>query len=289
MTNVTTTTAAVHIDEVWSPELNRGIEHKMVIAALFEDKSSQMQHGDVYHLPARHNLTANTKSAGTDLTPEAITETEQTFTVNTHQAIAQEIEDIAQIQSKYDLRAEVTDAGSYALSRAMDVAAGNLFDDNTSQSVGTLGSPPSYSDWLNGRKLLQNSSAKGALVAVLPPASFNGLLNTEQFINALYNGDEEGRAVHEAQVGKIFKTTVYESNLCPGTSPNGYGHWWAKGHFFKIVQRKPTTHTWYSPLAVAWICTMDQIYGVFERQEADEAAAATTTARLWGVRVAGEK
>jgi len=31
--------------------------------------------------------------------------------------------------------------------------------------------------------------------------------------------------------------------------------------------------------------TTDQIYGVFERQEADEAAAATTTARLHGVRL----
>jgi hypothetical protein len=44
----------------------------IVIADLFEDKSPDMPHGDVYHLPARHNLTANTKSAGADLTPEAI-------------------------------------------------------------------------------------------------------------------------------------------------------------------------------------------------------------------------
>jgi hypothetical protein len=34
---------------------------------------------------------------------------------------------------------------------------------------------------------------------------------------------------------------------------------------------------------------MDQLYGVFERQEADEAAAATSVARLWGVRIAGVK
>ena len=45
--------------------------------------------GDVFHLPNRHNLTANTKSAGSDATPEAITETEQTFTVSTHQIVAQ--------------------------------------------------------------------------------------------------------------------------------------------------------------------------------------------------------
>lgn len=283
MANVTGTTADVHIDAVWSPELNRGVMLDIVIADLFEDKSSDMPHGDTYHFPARHNLTANTKSAGSDLTPEAITETEQTFVVNTHQAIAQEIEDFAQIQSRYDLRAETTMAGAYALARAMDVACGNLFDDNTTQVVGTLTAELTYSNWLRGRQYLRDSAAKGNLVAVLPPAGFNGLLNTEQFTNQLYNGDQTGRAVHQAQVGQIFKTTIYESQLCPGSSPSGYGNWWASGHFFKIVQRRPATHTWYSPLAVAWICTMDQLYGVFERQEADEAAAATTTARLWNV------
>ena len=285
MPNVTTVTGAVHIDEVWSPELNRAVQHETVIAATFEDKSSQMPHGDVYHLPARHNLTANTKSAGVDLTPEAITETEQAFTVSTHQAIAQTIEDIAEIQSKYDLRAETTKAGAYALARAMDVAAANLFDDNTVQTVGVLGSELTYDNLLRARQYMRDSSSKGEQTVFVPPATFNGLLKIEQFTNQLYTGDEQGRAIHEAQVGKIFKSTVYESNLLPGSAPSAYGHWYAKGHFFKIVQRQPTTHTWYSPLAVAWVVTMDQLYGVFERQEADEAAAATTVARLWGVRL----
>jgi len=35
--------------------------------------------------------------------------------------------------------------------------------------------------------------------------------------------------------------------------------------------------------------SMSQIYDAFERQEADEAALATTTARLWGVRLQSAK
>lgn len=283
---ITTTTAAVHIDEAWTPELNRAVELDIVIAALFEDRSAQLRHGNILNMPARHNLTANTKAAGTDLTAEVITETEQTFTVSTHQAIAQTIEDIASIQSRYDLRAETTMAGSYSLSRAMDVACAALMDDNTTQSVGTVGAELSYSNLLAARTYLRNSAAKGKQVIVVPPATYSGLLNTDQFINAMYNGDTKGMAVREAECGKIFGATVYESQLTTGTAPSAYGAWWARGHFFKIVQRRPTTHTWYSPLALSWVVSMDQLYGVFERQEADEAAAVTTTARLWGVRLA---
>ena len=77
----------------------------------------------------------------------------------------------------------------------------------------------------------------------------------------------------------------YISNLTTGTAPNSSGAMWAGDHFFKIIKKKPTTDAWKSPLAKAWVVATDQIYGVFERQEADEAAAATTTARLHGVRL----
>lgn len=73
MANVTATTADKFINEVWSDELNRAIEYDIVIAGLFSDWTRKMAgSGDVFHLPARHNLTANTKAASVDATPEAI-------------------------------------------------------------------------------------------------------------------------------------------------------------------------------------------------------------------------
>ena len=73
MPNVTSVTADIYIDEHWSPELNKAVEFEMVISPLFSDWTSKMKNsGDLFHYPARHNLTANTKSAGSDATPEAI-------------------------------------------------------------------------------------------------------------------------------------------------------------------------------------------------------------------------
>ena len=286
MPNVTATTADKFIDEIWSSELNRAIEFELVIAAMFSDWTSRMRgSGDVFHLPARHNLTANTKSAGTDATPEAITETEQTFTVSTHQIVAQEIEDFAEVMSKYDIRSEFTKAASYSLGRAMDVAAAALLDDNTSQTVGTLTAELTDDNFIRAWQYLQDSSGPAPYKGVVSPAAWGGMLKIEKFTQQLYNGDTKGRALHEAEIGRVYQCKMHSSPLTVGTAPNSSGHMWAGDHFFKIIKRKPTMHTWYSPLATAWVVSDDQIYGMFERQEADEAAAVTSVARLHGVRL----
>ena len=286
MANVTATTADLYFTEHWSPELNRAIEFKLVIMALFTDWTSRMSgSGDVFHLPARHNLTANTKSAGTDATPEAITETQQNFTVSTHQIVAQEIEDFAEVMSKYNIRAEFTAAAAYALARAQDVAAAALLDDNTTQTVGTLAAELTNDNMIRAWQYLQDSSADAPFKGVVAPATWGGLLKTDQITNQLYNGDSGGRALHDAQIGRVYQGTFYASPLTVGTAPNSSGHFWAGDHFFKIIKKPPTQDAVYAPLAKAWILATDQIVNPFERQEADEAAAVTTVARLWGVRL----
>lgn len=286
MANVTATTANVFIDDVWGPELNRAIEFDIVIMPLFADWSERMAgHGDIFHYVARHNLTANTKSAGSDATPEAITETEQTFTVSTHQIVAQEIEDFAEVMSKYSIRSEFTEAATYALARAQDVACAALFDDNTTQTVGTLAAEMTDDNFIRAWQYGGDSAAKGEAKGVVSPACWGGMLKIEKFTQQLYNGDTKGMALHKAQIGMVYNATMYQSQLTVGTAPNSDGHMWWGDHFFKIIKKKPTLDHWYSPLAKADIVATDAIYGVFERQEADEAAAVTTTARLHGVRM----
>ena len=112
-----------------------------------------------------------------------------------------------------------------------------------------------------------------------------GFLKIDKFIQSLYVGETGGKAIHEAQIGKIYQATMYASPLTVGTSPSSSGHIWAGDHFFKIIKKAPKQDAWYSPLAKAFVVATDQIYGVFERQEADEAAAATSVARLHGVRL----
>jgi hypothetical protein len=286
LANVTATTAEKFIDDVWAKELNRAIEFDIVIASHFKDRTSEMAgHGDTFHLVNRHNLTANTKSASVAATPEAITETEQTFQPTTHQIVAQEIEDFAEVMSRYNIRSEYTMAASYALARAMDVAAAALLDDNTIQTVGTLTAELSNDNLIRAWQYLRDSAAKAPFIGVVSPATWAGLLKIEQFTNQLYNGDTGGKAVHEAQIGKVYQATFYQSQLTVGTAPNSSGHMWSEGHFFKIIKKAPKQDALFLPLDKAWVIATDQIYGVFEREEADEGAALTTDNKLWGVRL----
>src|SRR5215472_11820257 len=245
MANVTITTAASFIDQVWSPELNRAVQFDVVIAALFDDKSSLVDtHANTIHLPSRHNLTANAKAPGTPLTPQAITEPDQIFTVpmtNGHRAIAQAIEDIAEIQSRYDIRSETTLAGAYALARQMDVDAASLFA-GLANSVGTAGAELADDNLLAGRTTLRNSAAPRPWYIAVSPATYSGFLKLEKFTNMLYVGTEEaGTAVEEAKIGRIYGADVYESQLLSGTAPNSVGAYWSRTHFFKAIQRMPTT------------------------------------------------
>jgi hypothetical protein len=287
---VTISTAAVFIDQVWSPELNRAIQFDIVVAALFDDKSALVdQHANTINLPSRHNLTTAAKSPGTPLVPQAITETSQQFVLpmtNGHRAIAQMIEDIAEIQSRYDIRAETTIAGAYALARQMDVDAASLFP-NAVNSSGTTGAELTDDNLIQGRTLLRNQAAPRPWYIVVAPATYSGFLKLEKFTNMLYIGDQpEGTtAVEEARMGKMYGADVYESQLLSGTAPNATGAFWSKTHYFKAIQRQPTTHTWYSPLDLSWVVSMDCIYGMFERLEADEAAGATTNSSDWTVKL----
>lgn len=286
MASVTATTAEKFIDDVWSKELNRAIEFDLVIMGLFTDWSSRMAgHGDTFHLVNRHNLTANTKASTVDATPEAITETEQTFQPTTHQIVAQQIEDFAEVMSRYDIRSEYTLAAAYALARAQDVSAAALLDDNTVQTVGVLTAELADNDLIRAWQYLRDSAAKGMIKGVVSPAAWGGLLKLEKFTNQLYNGDTGGKALHEAQIGKVYQATFYQSQLTVGTAPNSSGHMWAGDHFFKMIKKAPKQDALFMPLAKAWALATDQIYGVFEREEADEGAALTTDNKLWGVRL----
>jgi hypothetical protein len=261
-----------------------------VIAALFDDKSMLVdQHANTINLPSRHNLATAAKAPGTPITPQAITETQQQFILpmaNGHRALAQMIEDIAEIQSRYDIRSETTLAGAYALARQMDVDAAGLFSAATNSS-GTSGAELTDDNLINGRTLLRNQAAPRPWFICVPPATYSGFLKLEKFTNMLYIGDqpEGATAVEEARVGKMYGAEVYESQLLVGTAPNATGAFWSKTHYFKAIQRQPTTHTWYSPLDLSWIVSMDSVYGMFERLEADETASATTNSSDWTVKL----
>lgn len=295
----TTTSQAVDLPTIWAPELNTALQFDIVIASLLDTRfEDTMKIGNILTLPSRRNLTAATKAAATDVTLEAAAvEVTQNYTINTWQAVGFGIDDIAEIQSKYDLRSTYTDSAAYALARALEVScasstvgiAKNPSGGGATQTtaVGTLGVELTDDNLISAWKQLAAAACPITdRFTVVSPGTYAGFLKIDKFVNALYNGDDAGMAVHQAKVGDLYNSEVYVSQL---TNAPGAGQaqtaMFHRSHWLLIRQRMPTVHAEYRAVSIGWTIVVDQIYGVFERLEADEAAAAITNSTSWSVQL----
>src|SRR6185369_5013934 len=101
MANITVTTAANFIPEIWSKEVKLAVESNLTMAKLvvrdFEGDISAA--GDTVHIQDISNLSVGNKAASTDVTFEAITEGQTNITIDKHKYAAFKLEDIVAVQS----------------------------------------------------------------------------------------------------------------------------------------------------------------------------------------------
>ena len=89
MANITTTTAANFIPEIWAMDVIVSAESALVMAPLVYRADSQVKNkGDIIHFPQISELTVSSKTQGSEVTPSAVTESEVTVTVNTWKYVA---------------------------------------------------------------------------------------------------------------------------------------------------------------------------------------------------------
>lgn len=135
-------TAAVFIPELWSELVQKAREDNLVAAKSFYDVSGFGEiksKGDILHIPLISNLTATTKTVNTELPSTATTENEVTLTVDTHEGIRVQIEDITRAQSSYDLMRLYTEKIGYGLAVSLDSSLLALYS-GLSQTVGATAS-----------------------------------------------------------------------------------------------------------------------------------------------------
>lgn len=209
--NMTPTTAAVHIGEVWPNDVIRAQEFKLVIAPRVYREWKFAGFGDVYHVPRVPNIETQTKTAGSAWTPSTYTDTEQTVTINVHQVAGFEIESITEVLSNTALKNEMKRKIGYSLGRAVDVNLATL-PQNFSQSVGNLGDEIVYNDMVDAWNYLADTGIElqDNCTWFLSPGAVGGLLKQDIVINQLYT---EGRAVKTAQVGTILGAPILQTNL----------------------------------------------------------------------------
>jgi len=120
MANMTTTTAAKFIPEIWSDEVIATYKANLVVANLVNNINHQGKKGDTIHIPKPGRNSASAKVADSDVTAITDTATEVLVSIDQHYEWSMYIEDIAELQALNSMRKFYTDDAGYALAKQVD-------------------------------------------------------------------------------------------------------------------------------------------------------------------------
>jgi hypothetical protein len=216
MANVTTTTAAAFIPELWRDAILDYAERKFQLRNQVMDFSSEMSGGgDVLNIPKVTEETAAAKGAGSAVTYSANTDSSVTVTVNQHHYEAKRIEDIVRVQESANLFGAYAQSMGYALAKkvenylAVDVLQSATGNDVTLSTDNTITSALLRSGL---QKLLDAGFdyADGETYLYASPAAYMGLLGLQDFYDSSRRGDEQNPNV-SGGVGMIYGMPTFIS------------------------------------------------------------------------------
>jgi hypothetical protein len=271
MANVTVTTAAVFIPEVWSDDILRVVEANLIIGPRVHNYSSDVEKcGDIIHVPAITEIAATAKTAGTDVTFTANTESEVQIAIDQHWYAAVKIEDIAQAQAKANLRSEYTNTIGYSIAKKMDATLAALAA-GFSQTTGTTNTAITDAVILSSIQYLDEANAPFTdRHFVIKPAAKKDILSLDKFVLFQNTGAVNGSSrVLNGQLGEVYGvevgvTTQITQSASPVTNQNMMFHRDAIG---LATQESVRVQSQYAIQSLAWQVVADAIWGVKEMRD----------------------
>lgn len=267
------TTSAVFIPEIWQSEVLMFRERALVAANLIKRYDADVKSkGDTVHIPNVSELTANTKTAGSEVTLQNVTETETTISIDTHKETSFEIEDIVATQSSYDLRSSYTKSAGYAIAKAIDTSVLALYSSLTSTDVGTYGTDITDATIVAAIQTLDEADAPIEDRAfIIAPSQKAALMKLDKFVKADYLGEYDmptpvKKGPNNRYLwGDVYGIPTYYTNQVPttaGTPTQTHNVMLHKEAYALALQLGPRTQGNYWAKDLAWLVTCDTIYGV---------------------------
>jgi len=215
MANVTVSTGANFIPELWSNAILDYAERKFSLRNQVSDFSGMLAGGgDTLHIPKVTEETASAKSADTAVTYSANTDGKIDLSVDQHHYEAKRIEDIVRVQESADLFNMYARSMGYAIAKkvenyiAVDTiqsATGNdtaLSTDNQLTAAllrsGLVKLMDAGHDYTDGETFLYSS-----------PEVYSYLLGLDEFVHFDKRGDEAGQV--KGKVGDVYGMPVIVS------------------------------------------------------------------------------
>jgi hypothetical protein len=285
---VTNTTAAVFIPEIWSDEVIAAYKANLVAANLFKKMSFKGKKGDTIHIPKPTRGQASLKASETAVTLIAETESEVIVPIDKHYEYSRFIEDITEVQALTSMRRFYTDDAGYALAKQVDtdmVQLGRHMNDGD----GTNAYDKGYTG-ADGVELYDGSNAAALTdIAIrniiqkmddqdvptsgrfflIPPAARNTLMGLDRYTAMDFVGEAaSANTIRNGQIGNLYGIPVYvtsNADTAQGTDRVCLmGH---KDAAVLVEQLNVRSQTQYKQDYLSTLYTSDTIYGVKELRE----------------------
>lgn len=278
---MTITTGDVFLPEVWSKETQRATQAALVLANLVKRFDSDVADaGDKLHVPKVSNLSAYAKSANTQVTLNAPTETEFTMDINRHFESSYLVEDRLKVQAKYNILEEYTSKAGYAIGQKIDADLAGLYSSVT-QTVGNSTTDITDANIVRAIQYLDDANAPQTdRFFVIKPAGLAHVRLIDKFsrfdslgispsvvVNgglATGSGSVIKRIGPNGLVGTIYNLEVYmTTNLVEeaGTSDVVHNLVFHKEAFALGLQLKSRTQFQYKQEYLGTLATTDALWG----------------------------
>jgi len=295
--HVTTAVANNFIPELWSDEVIGAYKSNLVVANLVTKMNHKGKKGDTIHIPKPTRGSASAKSANSQVTLIASTNTEVQVSINKHYEYSKLIEDIAEVQSLASMRKFYTDDAGYALATQVDddlfaLAEGFqggtvggtgaasfenavIGGDGTTAYTGNSSNSSDITDAGIRRMILTLDDADVPMDGrslVLPPIAANDMLAINRFTEQQFIGN--GDAIKTGKIGQIYGVDVYVTSNCPtiastDSTPvsNRVGMMFHRDALVFAEQVGVRTQTQYKQEYLGDLFTADTLYGVAELRD----------------------
>jgi N4-gp56 family major capsid protein len=282
---VTNTTAATFIPEIWSDEIIAAYKKNLVMANLVMKMNFKGKKGDVIHIPAPTRGSASLKASSTAVTLIADTESEVQVSINRHFEYSRFIEDITEAQALASMRQFYTADAGYALSRAVDTdlinvgrssnggAGTNAYatgafigGDGTTAYVAASNNESALTDAAIRRtiqRLDDNDTSMDQRFFVIPPSSRNTLMGLARYTEQAFVGN--GNTIRNGEIGNLYGIPVFTTSNADTTSGSAAARVCLMGHRDSMVlveQIGIRSQIQYKQDYLSTLFTSDTLYGV---------------------------
>jgi hypothetical protein len=270
-TNSNTTRAiaqtAQYVQEMWTRDIQQPFDKILAAAKLVQDRSGLVSSGgDTINIPFAIGVDARAKAASTAITYDVPNGAPIVINIDKHYYVGVLIEDIAKVQSNYDLQATFKTRMAEGLARQVDtdlmalyasagttVSGGAAIDDADILAVMTAfdtGNTPA-----SGRRGIFGHNTKADLLGINKYVAYD---QTGKTGTAISMADSESMD----NLGSIYGMDLYHSGNVAVNGGNGHNLFFHKNAITLAQQRKPEFHMEYSVDQLGWKTALDTIYGL---------------------------